>query len=107
MSTRNRFAVSIIGAAIALLVVSPIASAQNGGAIAPRIVSWSCSGCHRVDGNAPLPDFPRLAGFEASYIEQKVAAFQAAPALDVVYVPIGMGMLDVCPDEGFARVDCE
>ena len=81
MSTRNRFAVSIIGAAIALLVVSPIASAQNGGAIAPRIVSWSCSGCHRVDGNAPLPDFPRLAGFEASYIEQKVAAFQAAPAL--------------------------
>ena len=81
MSTSNRFAVSVIGGAIALLLISPIASAHKGrGAAVPRIVTWNCSGCHGVDGNAQLPEFPRLAGLDAAYIEQRMAAFRAAPA---------------------------
>lgn len=80
MSTRNRFAVSVTCAAIALLVISPLASARKGPGTAPRIVTWNCSGCHGVNGNAQLPDFPRLAALDASYIEQRIAAFQAAPA---------------------------
>jgi cytochrome c553 len=80
MNTRNKFAVSVIGGAIALFVISPLASAQKMWSIPPRIVSWNCSGCHGVRGNAQLPEFPRLAGLDASYIEQRIAAFRAAPA---------------------------
>ena len=80
MSTRNGFAVSVIGGTVVLLVISSIAFAQKGGGTAPRIVTWNCSGCHGVDGNAQLPEFPRLAGLDASYIEQRIATFRAAPA---------------------------
>lgn len=80
MSTSNRFAVSLIGGAIALLLICPIASAQEGRGTPPRIVTWNCSGCHGVDGNAQLPEFPRLAGLDAAYIEQRMVAFRAAPA---------------------------
>ena len=78
MNIRNRFAVSVIAGAIALLVI-PIASAQKGRGIPPRIVTWNCSGCHGVHGTAQSPEFPSLAGLDASYIEQRIAAFQAAP----------------------------
>jgi cytochrome c553 len=76
----NRFAVWVIGGAIALLLISPVASAQKGAGTPPRIVTWNCSGCHGVNGNAQLPEFPRLAGLDASYIEQRMATFRAAPA---------------------------
>jgi cytochrome c553 len=78
MNTRYKFAVSVIGGAIALLVI-PIASAQKGRGIPPRIVTWNCSGCHGVHGNAQSPEFPSLAGLDASYIEQRIAAFRAVP----------------------------
>jgi cytochrome c553 len=32
-----------------------------------------------VHGNAQSPEFPSLAGLDASYIEQRIAAFRAAP----------------------------
>jgi cytochrome c553 len=79
VNPRKRFAVSVLGTALALLAISPAASAQKGGATAPRIVTWNCSGCHGVNGNAQEPDFPRLAALDASYLEQRTAAFQAAP----------------------------
>ena len=80
MDILNRFAVSLVGGAIALLLIAQPAAAQKGRDTAPRIVTWNCSGCHGVDGNAQLRQFPRLAGLDASYIEQRMAAFQAAPA---------------------------
>ena len=79
MDIRNRFAASVIGA-LALLVIAPMGSAQVGRGTAPRTVTWNCSGCHGVDGNAQMRQFPRLAGLDASYIEERIATFQAAPA---------------------------
>jgi cytochrome c553 len=75
----NRFAVSVTSGVIALLVISPPAFAQKVRRTPPRIVTWNCSGCHGVHGNAQSPEFPSLAGLDASYIEQRVAAFRAAP----------------------------
>lgn len=80
MKTSNRFAISVVGGTFALLLISLMASAQKGPGTPPRIVTWNCSGCHGVDGNAQLPKFPRLAGLDASYIEQRMATFRAAPA---------------------------
>ena len=79
MKTCNRFSVSVLGGALALLLISPLASAQNGPGTAPRIVTWNCSGCHGVKGNAQQRRFPKLAALDSAYIEQRIAAFQAAP----------------------------
>jgi cytochrome c553 len=79
MNTRLRFAVSVASGVIALLAISPPAFAQKVRSTPPQIVTWNCSGCHGVHGNAPSPEFPSLAGLDASYIEQRIAAFRAAP----------------------------
>ena len=79
VKTSNRFAVLLMGGAIALLLITPLSSAQNRGSSAPRIVTWNCSGCHGVNGNAQERRFPKLSSLDASYIEQRMAAFQAAP----------------------------
>jgi cytochrome c553 len=65
---------------LALMAISSMAFGQNGREVAPRIVTWNCSGCHGVDGKAQLQHFPSLAALDASYIEQRIAAFQAVPA---------------------------
>ena len=54
---------------------------------APQIVTTNCSGCHRIDGNAELPYFPKLAGLDAGYAEKKMAEFREAlpPATDELY----------------------
>ncbi|MDQ2843854.1 MAG: c-type cytochrome [Acidobacteriota bacterium] len=46
---------------------------------APRIVTWNCSGCHGVDGNAQPPFLPRLAGLNAAYAELRIAEFRSIP----------------------------
>ena len=48
---------------------------------APRLVGSTCSGCHGVDGNAPLPYIPKLAGLQASYTEKKLNDFREPVAL--------------------------
>ena len=57
---------------------------------APRVVTWNCSGCHGIDGNAQLPYFPRLAGLNALYAEQRMAEFGAAapPPVDELFYRI-------------------
>jgi cytochrome c553 len=78
MDIRNWFPHLAIAATAGLLSLASDASAQKA-ADPPRIVTWNCSGCHGVDGNAQLPEFPRLAALNASYIEQRVATFRSAP----------------------------
>lgn len=54
---------------------------------APRVVVQECAGCHGIDGNSQWPVMPRLAGQNAAYIAQQIAAFQAAPAPPSVQIP--------------------
>ena len=79
MNTRLKVAVSVTSGVIALLVTSPPAFAQKVRSVPPRIVTWNCSGCHGVHGNAQSPEFPSLAGLDALYIEQRIATFRTAP----------------------------
>jgi len=68
--------------AAALLLLSPMAFAQKRWD-APRVVTWNCSGCHGIDGNAQLPYIPRLAGLNAAYTERRIAEFGTAPSAHV------------------------
>ncbi|MDQ2775583.1 MAG: c-type cytochrome [Acidobacteriota bacterium] len=47
---------------------------------APRIITWNCSGCHGVDGNAQPPYLPRLAGLDSAYAARRIAEFRATAA---------------------------
>ncbi len=41
-----------------------------------------CSACHGADGNSVSPNFPRLAGQKAEYIEQQLKNFRAHQRID-------------------------
>ena len=75
--------------ASAVLILCPMALGQKQWN-APRIVTWNCSGCHGIDGNSQLSYFPRLAGLNALYAEQRMAEFRAAapPPVDELFYRI-------------------
>ncbi len=89
MRVRKIFQPAVITVAAALLLLCPIALAQKRWN-APRVVTWNCSGCHGIDGNAQLPYFPRLAGLNAVYAGQRMAEFGAAapPPVDELFYRI-------------------
>ena len=72
-----------------VLTLCPMASAQKRWD-APRIVTWSCSGCHGIDGNAQLRYIPRLAGMNAAYAERRIIEFSTAisPPVDELFYRI-------------------
>ncbi len=88
MDIRNFFQLPVIIAA-AVLMLCPMASAQKRWD-APRIVTWSCSGCHGIDGNAQLRYIPRLTGMNAAYAERRIIEFSTAtsPPVDELFYRI-------------------
>ena len=44
---------------------------------AEPIVTESCQGCHGMDGNSPIPNFPKLAGQNAVYLLHELQEFKA------------------------------
>ena len=48
---------------------------QKGASIAGQV----CVGCHAVDGNSAVPDFPILAGQHAAYLSKQLHNFQVKP----------------------------
>jgi len=52
------------------------ASALEGNADAGKTKSVACMACHGLDGNGPIPMYPKLAGQSASYIAKQLADFK-------------------------------
>ena len=48
-----------------------------GDAAAGKMKAMACGGCHGMDGNSPVPTFPKLAGQGERYIVKQVADFKA------------------------------
>lgn len=67
----NRILISLI----AMLFVLPAHAA--GSADAGRSKAQVCAGCHGVDGNALIPNYPKLAGQHASYLVKQLQDFKA------------------------------
>jgi len=89
MKARKIFKFAVIATAAAVLRLCPVAFAQRRWD-APRIVTWNCSGCHGIDGNTQPSFFPRLAGLNALYAEQRMAEFRATapPPVDELFYRI-------------------
>jgi cytochrome c553 len=63
---------------VALLAFA--SGARAGSPEPPDVVVRVCSACHGMDGNAPSPIVPRLAGLSASYIEAQLRSMTDGPA---------------------------
>ncbi|MGD9020716.1 MAG: c-type cytochrome [Lysobacterales bacterium] len=57
--------------ALSLLVSLPLAAAGDAGA--GQAKAAICAACHGVDGNSTVPNWPKLAGQHAAYLERQIS----------------------------------
>ncbi len=65
-----------------------------GVAPAGQAKSAACAACHGADGNSPAPNFPKLAGQGAAYIEQQLRAFKSGVRPDPTMNGIAAALSD-------------
>lgn len=77
---------------LATLLASPHALALEGNAANGQAKAVVCGACHGVDGNSVNPEWPRLAGQQASYIAQQLASFKAGTRVNPIMSPNAMAL---------------
>ena len=54
----------------------------------------TCIGCHGADGNSMVPNFPKLAGQHASYLEKSLKDFRDGFRQDATMATFAKGLTD-------------
>jgi cytochrome c553 len=72
--------------------------------LAARLVAETCALCHGPDGNSISPQFPRLAGQPAAYLEAQLKAFRARSRADPPAQAYMWGMASQLDDETISRL---
>ncbi|MEA3406169.1 MAG: cytochrome c [Pseudomonadota bacterium] len=67
------------------------ASAQ---AVEAPAKSKTCVGCHGADGNSMVPNFPKLAGQHANYLEKALKDFRDGFRQDATMAAFAKGLSD-------------
>jgi cytochrome c553 len=89
-----------IRAAASLLAVISLHAVAEGDAAAGQAKSAICAACHGVDGNSAVPNWPKLAGQHAAYIERQTALIQSGARL----VPEMAGIVAAMSEQDFADI---
>lgn len=63
-------------------------------AVAQPAKATTCVGCHGADGNSVVPNFPKLAGQHASYLEKQMKDFRDGFRKDATMAPFAKGLSD-------------
>jgi len=79
----------ILATAAATLLASTAMTAQAAPAKAA-----TCVGCHGADGNSMVPNFPKIAGQHAAYLEKQLKDFRDGFRKDATMVPFAKGLTD-------------
>lgn len=66
-----------IRVATSLLVVISLQAVAEGDATAGQAKSAICAACHGADGNSAVPNWPKLAGQHAAYLERQTALIKS------------------------------
>ena len=90
----------LILASIALFFLMS-GAAMAGNAEAGKTKSAACGGCHGMDGNSPVADFPKIAGQNEAYIVKQVKDFKANTDRQNA---IMLGMVAALSDEDAADI---
>lgn len=72
---------TIISVAV-LAMALPAHAAGDAGA--GRSKAQACAACHGADGNASIPNYPKLAGQHAGYLVKQLQAFKAKKRMDPI-----------------------
>lgn len=85
-----------IWATVSLLAVISLPLAAQGDAAAGQAKSAICAACHGADGNSAVPNWPKLAGQHASYLERQTALIKsgARPVPEMAGIVAGMNEQD-------------
>lgn len=57
-------------------LITPLASASTGNAVAGKAKSTACAACHGADGNSTTALFPKLAGQHRDYLYHSLKAYK-------------------------------
>ena len=71
-----------LASVIVLAIAMPAVAAGN--ADAGRSKSQVCAGCHGVDGNAAIPNYPKLAGQHVGYLVKQMSDFKSGKRKDPI-----------------------
>ena len=82
-----------IASITATLLFSASAHSTGSAHTAPTVAS-SCVGCHGADGNSVVPNFPKLAGQHAAYIEKQLKDFRGGFRKDATMAPFAENLTD-------------
>ncbi len=80
----------LLGIGLLATFHSAVGIAQSSGdpAKGKEIVAKTCVACHGVDGNGPVPNFPKLAGTDAGYLLKQLREFKNKRRTSEVMEPI-------------------
>ncbi|MBF6059095.1 MULTISPECIES: c-type cytochrome [Thiomicrorhabdus] len=78
---------------IATLSASALFAASFGAQAAPAKAA-TCVGCHGADGNSVVPNFPKLAGQHANYLEKQLKDFRDGFRKDATMAAFAKGLTD-------------
>ena len=81
--------------------LSMVPAAMAGNAEAGKTKAAACGGCHGMDGNSPIPAYPKLAGQNEAYITKQVKDFKANTTRQNA---IMLGMVAALSDEDAADI---
>ena len=89
-----------IRAAASLLVVISLQAVAEGDATAGQAKSAICAACHGMDGNSAVPNWPKLAGQHAAYLERQTSLIKSGARP----VPEMMGIVASMSEQDFADI---
>jgi len=77
---------------VVLLSFSGVIAHAGGDPVAGKTKAEPCAACHAADGNSVMPDWPKLAGQSAKYLEQQLAAFKSGARKNALMAPMATGL---------------
>ncbi len=89
---KKRFITSIT--ATFLFSASAYATVSTHTTVEAPAISATCVGCHGADGNSVVPNFPKLAGQHAAYIEKQLKDFRGGFRKDATMAPFAKKLTD-------------
>lgn len=80
---------------LSLLLALPVAAA--GDAVAGQAKAAVCAACHGVDGNSMVPNWPKLAGQHAGYLERQASLIKSGdrPVPEMVGIVASLTLEDI------------
>ena len=77
---------------VVLLSLSGVTAHATGDPVSGKTKAEPCAACHAADGNSVMPDWPKLAGQSAKYLEQQLVAFKSGVRKNALMSPMAANL---------------